>query len=195
MKRLVLLILLIALCGCERYISGSTTSDRPALNRPAIGPDGAFWDAAVVAGRGERDAFLYLLSPQFVHRALFPEDDLDEITTQGDFDEQRGEIEERLADYEPVVDRLARRYMRHLAELVEGRLVEVGRPRYNIDYTDTFDRAEGPNRATVTVTVYPKSALGEDIEPEVFEVDFIMDGRRWLIDGFDPDPMKGSFAR
>lgn len=194
MKKLIPILLLL-LCACESFVGGSTTTQRPALGRPAIAPDGAFWDATVVARRGDRKAFMYTLSPRFVHRSLFPDEELADVTSQAEFDAQREEIETRLTPFEPVVNRMADRYMRHLTTVMKDRFVEVSRPRYNIDYTDSFDRAEGPNRATVTVTAHPKVASAADEQPEKFEVRFIMDGRRWLIEELDPDPLKGSFAR
>lgn len=186
----ILLALLLASCTI-----GSSTTQRPALSRPAIEPDGTFWDAVTVAGKSDREAFLHLLSPQMVFKALFPEAQLDEITNQNEFDDQREELTEALKPYDPVVQDFARRYMAELDNLVRDRFIEVSKPKYDIKFNDEFDRAAGPNTAKVTVSVYPKTATGAAFKPEIIEVTFIQDGRRWLIHGFSNDKLKGAFVR
>jgi hypothetical protein len=194
MKRLPL-ILLVLIGGCSSATIGSATTERPALTRPAIEPDGAFWDAVTVAGKADRKAFLYLLSPQMVFRALFPEAKLKEVTTQKDLDDQRKEIEATLQQHDAVVQEFATRYMSELNKLVSDRFIEVGKPDYNIRFNDKFDRATGPNTAKVVVSVYPKTPLPQGFKPEVIEVTFLQDGRRWLIHGFSNDKLKGAFVR
>jgi hypothetical protein len=192
MKRLPLILLGLLLGACT---IGSSTTERPALTRPAIEPDGTFWDAVTVAGKNDRKAFLYLLSPQMVFHALFPEAKLKEVTTQEEFDAQRKEIETTLKQHDLVVQDFATRYMGELHKLVSDRFIEVGRPNYNIGYNDEFDRAAGPNTAKLVVTVYPKHAVDESYKPETIEVTFIQDGRRWLIHGFTNDKLRGAFVR
>jgi hypothetical protein len=192
MRRLPLILLALLLGACT---IGSSTTERPALTRPAIEPDGTFWDAVTVAGKNDREAFLYLLSPQMVFRALFPEAKLKQVATQEEFDAQREEIKAALVQYDLVVQDFATRYMSELHKLVSDRFIEVSRPDYNIVYNDEFDRAEGPNTAKVVVTVYPKKALDANFKPETIEVTFIQDGRRWLIHGFTNDKLRGAFVR
>lgn len=185
-------VMLMLLCGCT---IGSSTTERPALSRPAIEPDGAFWDAADSARRGDREAFLYCLSPQMVYRALFPAKPLKPVTTQAELDAQRETIAAELAPHTGVVQSLADRYMDELDALLRDRFIEASRPRYEILYRDSFSRADGPNFAYVIVSVYPKHALPEGFKPEVIEVRFIQDGRRWLIDEIGNDKLKGAFVR
>jgi hypothetical protein len=183
------------LASCASLEGGSSTTDRPALTRPAIEPDGAFWDAAVVAERGDTEAFLYLLSPQMVYRALYPENELDEISDQEGFDKQRKEIDEELKPHQAVIEKMAKRYMSELRKLLRDKFIEVSKPTYSIRYKGKYDRATGPNTARVTVTIYPKQALPKGFKPERMEVSFIQDRRRWLIDNISNDKLKGAFVR
>jgi hypothetical protein len=188
-------LIALLLGACSAFTFGTSTTQRPAVQNPAIGPDGAFWDAATVAEKGDRDAFLYLLSPQMVHRALFPETALSPVETQEEFTRQRQEIETALEPFESAVDSFTVRYMSELAQLLRDRFIEVSEPVYLIRYTGVGGRAEGPNTATVVVSIYPKGAVGADATPESLTVHFIQDGRRWLIHAIDPDPLKGAFVR
>jgi hypothetical protein len=192
MRSLTVILASLLLASCT---IGSSTSERPALSRPAIEPDGAFWDAVTIARQHDREAFLYLLSPQMVFRALFPEAKLDEITSQEEFNAQREELQQALEPYAAVVQDFANRYMAELEKLVRDRFIEVSRPKYDIKFKDKFDRAAGPNTATVTVSIYPKSAIEEGFTPEVIEVTFIQDDRRWLIHALSNDKLKGAFVR
>ena len=185
----------IACASCASLEGGSSTTERPALTRPAIEPDGAFWDAATVAKRGDADAFLFMLSPQMVYLALFPDEELPPVTSQEEFTKQRQLLETKLEPYENVVDRFAARYMLELQKILRDRFVEVSKPTYTAQFKDSYDRLEGPNRARVTVRIYPKTAMPEGTEPETMEVRFVQDGRRWLIDGFTNDKLKGAFVR
>ena len=185
-------VMLLLLCGCT---IGSSTTERPALARPAIEPDGAFWDAADSARRGDREAFMYCLSPQMVYRALFPAKPLKPVTTQAEFDAQREVIAAELAPHAQVINGMADRYMAELDALLRDQFIEASRPRYEILFRDSFSRADGPNFAYVIVSVYPKHALPDGFKPETMEVRFIQDGRRWLIDEFGNDKLKGAFVR
>jgi hypothetical protein len=192
MKWLLLPTLALLLCACQ---IGSSTTQRSALPRPAIEPDGTVWDAITVAHRRDGESFRFLLSPQMIYRALYPEAELPEVTSQKEFDAQRAELEAELAANEVVVKQLAARYMAELDKLVADRFIEVGKPNYIILYKDDFDRAAGPNRAMVTMTIYPKHSVPAGYKPETIEVQFVMDGQRWLIDGLDHDKLKGAFVR
>jgi hypothetical protein len=192
MTRLPWILTALMLASCT---IGSSTTERPALSRPAIEPDGAFWDAVTVAREHDREAFLYLLSPQMVFKALFPEAKLEEITTQEEFNEQREELGKALEPHAAVVQDFANRYMAELEKLVRDRFIEVSKPKYDIKFNDEFDRASGPNTATVKVSVYPKSGIDQAFKPEVIEVTFIQDGRRWLIHALGNDKLKGAFVR
>jgi len=186
--------LLIALLAASCTF-GSSTTQRPALSRPAIEPDGTVWDAVTAAGKNDSEAFLYLLSPQMIYRALFPEARLRPVTSQKEFDEQRLELELALQPHAPVVQEFAARYMTELSNLVRDRFIEVSRPNYHIEFRDEYDRAAGPNHASVIVSVTPKTAVGPDFKPETIELHFVQDGRRWLIDGIANDRLKGAFVR
>lgn len=192
MRLLPLFLLFCTLAACT---VGSSTTQRPALTKPAIEPDGAFWDAAVVAREGDSQAFLYLLSPRMVYHALFPDDELRAVTSQEEFDKQRADIDEKLKPYGKVVQRFAARYMAELRDILKDRFIEVSKPTYNIKYKGDYDRATGPNTARVIVKIYPKKALPEGFQPETMEVRFIQDGRRWLINGLSNDKLKGAFVR
>lgn len=188
-------ILALLLASCSAFTFGTSTTQRPAITKPAIGPDGTFWDAITVSERGDREAFMYLLSPQMVYVALFPEAQLREVEDQEEFDAQRAEIETELQPFDAVVQQFAERYMNQLASLVHDKFIEVGKPVYLIKYTGTGGLAEGPNLARLVVNIHPKSATKPDEQPEVLNITFIQDGRRWLIHEIDPDPLKGAFVR
>ncbi|MCB9934574.1 MAG: hypothetical protein H6840_02695 [Planctomycetes bacterium] len=192
MRRLLYIPLALLLASCT---IGSSTTERPALNAPAIEPDGAFWDAITVARRGDDESFLYVLSPQMVYRALYPEARLREVSSQQEFDTQRQELQLELDKHPDVVRQFAARYMDELSKMIHDRFIEVGKPSYTIQYKDSWDRADGPNQAKVVVTIYPKGPLPQDFEPETLVVSFVQDGRRWLINGFDNDRLKGAFVR
>ncbi|MCZ7605642.1 MAG: hypothetical protein M5U25_06100 [Planctomycetota bacterium] len=192
MRRLTPTLIALLLASCT---IGSSTTQRPALDSPAIEPDGAFWDAINVARRGDHDSFLYALSPQMVYRALYPEARLREPTSQEEFDSQRAELDEALSRHAAVVREFSVRHMHELDKLVHDRFIEVSKPSYTIRHKDSWGRAQGPNFATVLVTIYPKQPLPEGFKPETIEVRFVQDGQRWLIDGFDNDRLKGAFVR
>lgn len=188
-------ILALLLASCSAFTFGTSTTQRPAITKPAIGPDGAFWDAVTVSEKGDREAFMHLLSPQMTYKALFPEAQLREVESQEEFDAQRAQIETDLQPFEAVVQSYAERYMNELADTFHNKFIEVGRPVYLIKFTGTGGLAEGPNTAKLQVRIYPKTSMPEDAEPEVLDITFIQDGRRWLIYEITPDPLKGAFVR
>ncbi|MBZ0136653.1 MAG: hypothetical protein K8I27_09800 [Planctomycetes bacterium] len=188
-------VIALVLASCSAFTFGTSTTQRPAITKPAIGPDGAFWDAAVAAKRNDHEAFLYLLSPQMVYLALFPEARLAETESQEEFDLQRATINAELEPFEPVVHEYTARYMHELTSLLDDKFAEASQPVYSISHTGAGGRAEGPNQATITVRVYPKQSMKASQEPEVLNITFIQDGRRWLIHRINPDPLKGAFVR
>ena len=188
-------LLALMLASCSAFTFGTSTTERPAITKPAIGPDGTFWDAAAVSRKGDARAFLHLLSPQMTYEALFPEAELKPVETQEEFDIQRTQIEIELAPLQPTVNAYAARYMSELAEMLDDKFIEVGKPVYVIQYTGTGGRAEGPNEASLEVRIFPKGPMAEGQEPETLDIRFIQDGRRWLIHGISPDPLKGAFVR
>lgn len=200
MKCLPLILLLLV--GCSSTTIGSATTTRPALTKPAIEPDGTFWDAVEVARMDNAEGILHVLSPNFVHACFLPRKRLSTPESQQDFNDLRDEVNASLTDgaTRNKVDlaaektRMAHGYMRLLRNLVEDRYIEVGKPDYDIQYRDEYDRAYGPNRATVIVTVNAKGRAASKQAPDVMRVSFVQDGYRWLIDGFDPDPNQGSYA-
>ncbi len=191
-KSLFALLLLIAAAGCS---IGSTTTERPAINRPAIGPDGAFWDAVDAANRDSLEAFRFQVSPRFLHEGILPREKRNEPTSTEGFDQERIRLEKQLAPYASTVDRMLRSYMERLRNLTSNRFMDVGRPSYEIKYRDDFDRATGPNRAVVEVLIWSKKAMQPGDKPESFTVTFVQDRQRWLIDDITPNPLKGAFTR
>ncbi len=197
MKHSLLMLLFVA--GCT---IGTSTTQRPALSRPAIAPDGTFWDALEVARNDNAEGFLHVLSPGFVHACFLPRKRLSTPESQQEFNTLRDEVAASLTDgaTRNEVDlaaektRMAHGYMTQLRRLVEDRYIEVGKPEYDIQYQDEYDRAYGPNRATVIVTVNAKGRAESKHGAQVIRVSFVQDGYRWLIEGFEPDAKKGSFA-
>lgn len=192
-------ILVLLLAGCT---VGSSTTDRPALPRPAVAPDGTFWDAIEVSRRDRAQGFLHIVSPRFLHSAFIPRERISEPVNTAEFDEQRKSVEAALmrgaqrnrVNLEAEKNRLAQGYMAELRRLVEDRFIEVGKPEYQFMYRNDFDQPWGPNRAWVIVNLYPKGTAAETDAPEVLRVNFVQDRHRWLIDSFEPDPRMGSFT-
>jgi hypothetical protein len=190
-------VMLLAACTI-----GSSTTERPAVNRPAIGPDGTFWDAVNVSERMDAAGFRFIVTPQFLHAALLPAANRPVPTSQSEFNTQRNRLYAELAtaaerarvELEYELDRVAVGYMSQLQDLLTDQIVVVGEPRYDLRYRDEFGRASGPNHATVDVKVFPKGRLPEDFEPPVLKVRFVQDGFRWLIDSLEPDTLRGAFA-
>lgn len=192
MRHLFSICLLFALAGCS---FGSTTTLRPALSRPVVGPDGSFWDAADAAARRDNDALRRLLTVRFIHEALLPAQSRNEPDSTAAYDRERQRLSEQLQVHEVAVARLLEAYAERLRQLTENRFVEVGRPEYEIKYRDDFDRANGPNRAFVVVQCWQKGALSPDAKPETIRITFVQDRERWLIDDFEPNALKGAFTR
>lgn len=190
MKLLLLLCFLLAGCAI-----GTTTTSRPALTRPVIGPDGAFRDATEAARRNDAEALRFLLSNRFVHEALLPRERREEPETVEAFQRESDRLAQQLLPHQPAVRKLLDGYMHLLRELTQDRFIEVGRPNYDIRYRDDFGRADGPNRASLEVQTWPKTALGPDPKPAVMTVRFIQDRQRWVIDDLEPNPLKGAYTR
>ncbi|MBX3473810.1 MAG: hypothetical protein KF754_05465 [Planctomycetes bacterium] len=188
----LLVLLMIVISGCA---VGTTTTTRPALNKPVIGPDGTFEDAIEAARRGDTVAMRFLLSPRFIHEALLPTEKREDPQKVEEFDKERLRLEKQLAPHEATVQRLLRACVKLLNDLTQNRFVEAGRPSYDIRLRDDFDRAFGPNKASMVVQTWPKGALGPDPKPQAFTLHFVQDRQRWLIDDMDPNPLKGAFTR
>jgi hypothetical protein len=199
----MLLLILLVLTGCSGSLGiGTTTSQRPALLRPAVQPDGAFWDAMEVSRGESTEGFLHLLSPGFLHASFIPRERIPTPTSQDEFDELRAEVERLLAaaaarngvDMATERARLAAGYMQDLRSLEKDHFIEVGKPVEAILHQDEYRRAYGPNRAHVIVSLHPTTSLPEDYQPRTLRVNFIQDGYRWLIDSFEPDPRRGAYV-
>lgn len=192
------MILLLG-AGCT---FGSSTSQRPALSRPAVAPDGTFWDAVAVSRNDNAQGLLHVLSPRFLHGSFIPRERISEPVNQAEFDDLRESVEAALArgaqrnrvSLEAEKLRLARGYMAELRRLVDDRFIEVGKPEYDIQYRGEYDEPWGPNRAWVIVNLYPKGSAAESANAEVLRVNFVQDRNRWLIDSLDPDPKFGSYT-
>ena len=210
MTRLSLIAALALCAGCS--FKGSTTTERPALLYPAIGPEGAFWDALTVAQRADHEALRLVLSPRFIHEAVLPGERRYEVETQQAFDRERARLEAQLKPYENTVKRMIEGYVRYLADLTSQRFVEVARRIDDIKYKDGYSRASGPNRASLIVHIWskdptptPPHAEGEEpgmeprdapeTKPETLTVHFIQDHRSWLIDNIEPNRLKGAYSR
>lgn len=189
-----LLILIACVCLTAGCTVGSSTSRRPALTRPAVGPEGTFWDAAGAAQRDNAEAFLFLVSTRWLHEQVLPRRARFAVTTGDEYAREDLRLRKELEPYAVDKVKLARRYMAHLRETLAGRFLDVGKPEYELLYKDEFGRAVGPNHATVAVLVHPKGPAG-NAAPASVEVHFVQHEGRWLLDGLTPDPNKGAFAR
>lgn len=192
MRITILLLALLLLASCKLQVGTSTTT-RPAIDKPVVGPDGAFWDAANVARGGNVDAFLFLLTPRWIHSELWPSVSRADPETADAYNEQHNRLNRELAQVDAERRRFAQGHMERLARVLEDRYVEVSRPSFNIKYRDGTGRAAGPNQATVTVRAWERGEVAESAEPDTFQVSFKQYGQRWLIDGIEPDPLQGTF--
>jgi len=190
LKRLICICVLLA--GCT---IGTSTTQRPALSRPVVGPDGTFWDVVDAADRRDNNALRLLMTARFIHEAILPRSARKDPATTEAYDTERLRLEVELKPHEATVNLLLEAYASQLRQLTDNRFVEVGRPEYDIRYRDDFDRAFGPNRATLVVKCWGKGALGTDPEPESIRVTFVQDRQSWLIDDVEPNALKGAFSR
>ncbi len=196
MTKISLQILSIA---CVLFLSactlGSSTTERPALEEPPVGADGFAWDI-VDAGRDNDTAkFRSLVSVRMVHRAILPDAKRNDVKT---FDEQDAEnlrLAEELKQYENTKARLYQAYMSKIRKLASDRYVEMDKPRYKIQYRDGFNRAWGPNRATILVKFWPKRSLAPNEQPIQSVWEFVQDHDEWKLISMSPDPLKGTFSR
>lgn len=211
--RIAFTILLgFALVGCS---IGSATSSRPALKKPAVGPDGVTWDAFLAAQRKDTKAFRYALSVRYIHAHLLPNNPQKQTKTEKSFfAEENRLLAEIEPAYSPVVDRMLSGMMKQFRKYGQDRLLETSQPKYEIKFKDSWGRAKGPNLAWVTMrfhdldaqsVVEDESKPKEDSDteelppapPAAFElrVRLVQYGQRWVIDGLEPDELKGAFSR
>jgi hypothetical protein len=174
---------------------GSTTTQRPALLRPPIGPDGAVWDALEAAARDDAGAYLYVMSPRWLHEEILPGNRRRELDSVVVYDEEVARYGRELEPFAEEVELFARRHMERLRALRGDSIPEVGAPVIEVRHRNEFDAAVGPNRARLSVLLHPRGPLPENYEPAQFTVYLIQSGQRWLLDGMEPDPLKGAFAR
>lgn len=192
-------IALVALTSCT---FGSVTTERPALPRPAVEPDGTFWDAIEASRRGNAAGLLHVLSPRMLHAAFIPSVNMPEPTNQQEFNELRQRIQQALTDgaarnslnLDAELQRLANGYMTVLSQLADGHFIETGRPEYEIVYTNEHGFPAGPNLAWIDVRFYPKGPMAEGQEPESRRISFVQDGQRWLIEGISNNELDGRFT-
>ena len=185
---IVIAMFSLALCACT---GGSSTTLRPAVDRPIIEPDGTFWDAMEAARGNKPERLKYLLSTDFVHRAILPGVPRPEATDVEEYEFAAQRMEKELAPFESIRARLYGRYAAWLSEYTRGCVIEASRADYDIKYRDGYGSASGPNLATIKVNLHSSAAK----EPRVFSVKFIQVGDAWRIDGFGPDPLFGEFIR
>ncbi|MHC4841404.1 MAG: hypothetical protein ACYTDT_10720 [Planctomycetota bacterium] len=207
MMRVSYSLILLLLVGCS---IGTTTSDRPALTKPPIGPDGVTWDAYLAAQRGDRAAFRNALSIRFIHSHLLPDRTREATRTEKSFAEEESRLLAELEpEYSKVVIRMLDGLMAKVSSYGDERLMETSKPKFEIDFKDRWGRAKGPNIAWVTMRFHdldaeapeiPKDADPEEAPPApdaAFElkVRLVQSGQRWVVDGFEPDELKGAFSR
>lgn len=185
---IVIALLSLALCACT---AGSSTTLRPAADRPVIEPDGTFWDALEAARGNKPERMRLLLSTDFVHRAILPNVPRGEPTDAEEYAASVQRMEKELAPFVSIRERLYLRYAQWLVEATRGRVIEASRAAYDIKYRDGYGGASGPNTATVKVSLHASDSK----VPKVFAVKFIQVGDAWRIDGFTPDPLFGEFIR
>lgn len=197
MRRIgLLLVLLLLLAACPT--PGTTTTRRPAVDKPTIEPDGTFWDAVSAAEKDDPGRLRFLLSTRFVHRGIMPDFPRNETRTPEDFDREEARLREQLLPYAVRERELVAGYLRMLRERIEDNFVHTEQPVYDISYRGEYNAARGPNRAKLTVTFRPKRLAPADapvVEPFSMVVSFVQDHEMWRIDGFEPDPLKGAFTR
>lgn len=170
---------------------GSSTTLRPAADKPIIEPDGTFWDAVEAARSNKSQRLRVLLSTDFVHRAILPNVQRDEATDEDEYTLAVTRMERELLPFVSIRERLYTRYASWLEEFTRGKVIETGVPAYDIKHRDGYGSARGPNVATVKVSLHSaKSKV-----PHEFTVKFIQVGDAWRIDGFKPDPLFGEFIR
>lgn len=188
-------------CVLASCTFGSATTERPALPRPAVEPDGAFWDAIETSRRGNAAGFLHLASPRLLHASFIPGIAMPAPESQREFTELRNRVDQALAEgaarnnlnLEEELQRFAEGYMGQLRELAEGAFLEASRPSYEILYTNEHGFPFGPNRAWIDVAFYPREPLPEGKEPETRRVEFVQDGHRWLIERISEDALEGRY--
>ena len=218
MRIVFTLILMFVLVGCS---VGTATSGRPALTKPAIGPDGVTWDAFLAAQRHDTKAFRYALSVRYIHSHLLPSNPQKQPRYEKAFFEEEdrllGEIEPA---YSSVVDRMLSGMMKQFREYGQDRMLETSKPEYEIKFKDSWGRSKGPNLAWVTMRFHDLDAQSvvkdeeeakpkEDDKPSFddeelspapppafeLQVRLVQYGQRWVIDGLEPDELKGAFSR
>ncbi|MCC6572221.1 MAG: hypothetical protein IT462_00390 [Planctomycetes bacterium] len=195
MKYLLLGICALLLAACPTQ--GSTTTRRPALDKPAIEPDGTFWDAVAAAEAGDARRFQYLLSVRFMHESIMPDMPRNFGKTAEDAEKEELRLTEELKPHAERQRKLAAGYMKMLQDRIAGNFVECEAPVYQIQYRGDYNLARGPNHARLTVTfrVKREPPKGVPAEPHSLTVLFVQDYEMWRIDGFEPDPLKGAFSR
>jgi hypothetical protein len=190
MTRLLVILALGSLLACA-CTGGSSTTLRPAADRPVIGPDGVFWDAIEAARGGHAKRMARVMSIGFVHRAILPNTHRSEASDEESFVLENERMERELAPFSSIRDRLYTRYTGWLEETTRGCVVETSRPNYDIQFKDGYGSARGPNTATIKVNLH----FAQKKSLVVIAVNFIQDGDTWRIDGFAPDPLFGEFIR
>lgn len=185
---LILAALCLLLAGCT---GGSSTTSRPAVDRPAIGPDGVFWEAVEAARSGDVERIKRLLSTGFVHRAILPNAPRGEPSDEEEFAADNARMERELVPHEATRARLYPRYTEWLRNVTAACIIETSRPAYDIEFKDSYGSARGPNKAIIKVSLHSAAIK----EPRVFTVRLVQSGDTWLIDGFSPDALFGEFIR
>ena len=193
---LFLALLVVALAGCQA--PGSTTTRRPALDKPPIEPDGIVWDAVAAAELTDTARFRFLLSARFIHEAIMPDFPRGKPKTEEDLDAENTRLLNDLKPYAATEKRLVEGYLLLIQQRMKGNFVQTDPPVYQIEYRGDYGAARGPNHARVTVTFRPKRASTPEVpqgEAVSMTVLFVQEHETWRIDGFDPDPLKGAYKR
>lgn len=188
------LVLLVAACPG----TGSTTTRRPALDRPVVAPDGTLWDALTAAEANDPGRLRYLLSTRFIHQAVMPDFPRGKTTTFEQYENEERRMLHELEAHQTQVRRLAEGYLGLLRERLADNFVHTEPPVYDIEFRGEYNAARGPNRARVTATFRPRKPPPSGQarpEPTSLVVLFVQEREMWRIDGFEPDPLKGAFTR
>lgn len=172
---------------------GSTTTIRPAIDKPVIGPDGTFWDAISAAKQNDPRRMEFIFSTRFLHRSILPNVERKEVSDEEEYMFENARMKTQLAPFAVLVSRMHTRYTSWLRERTKDRLVEAEKPSYDIKFKDGFGSARGPNTASIKVNLYAKNRAGAP--GESFVVSFVQEGDSWKLDGFKPDPLFGEFIR
>lgn len=184
-----LLVFFLSVAGCTE---GSTTTRRPAADRPVVGPEGTFWDAVAAAQLKQPQRMRYVFSVRFLHRSILPKHERRNARDEADYNEEKQRQLQDLKGMSALVEALYAGYCDWLGRQLADRFVETEPPVYEIDFRDGFGAARGPNIARVKVNFHHRHDATKPTESIV--VAFVQEGDAWRIDAISPDKLFGTFT-